>query len=125
VRRVTAARPGAGDGGGEPRLGVRRLLGTRGFRRLLASRIAAQRGDGLFQTGLGGAALFNPERQADPVAIALGLTVLLLPYSVLGPFAGALLDRWDRRQVLVVANLVRGVFIVATAVMVGVGVATL
>ncbi|HET8643054.1 MAG TPA: MFS transporter [Pseudonocardiaceae bacterium] len=116
---MTAARPGTG----EPKLGVRRLLGTRGFRRLLASRFAAQWGDGLFQTGLGGAVLFNPERQADPVAIALGLTVLLLPYSVLGPFAGALLDRWDRRQVLVVANLVRGVFIVATAVMVGAGVA--
>jgi MFS family permease len=109
---------------GVPRLGVRRLLGTRGFRRLLASRFAAQWGDGVFQAGLGGAVLFNPERQADPIAVALGLTVLLLPYSVLGPFAGALLDRWDRRQVLVLANLLRGVFIAATAIMVGAGVDT-
>jgi len=125
VRRLTAPKPGAdADGGGEPRLGVRRLVGTGGFRRLLGSRFAAQWGDGVFQTGLGGAVLFNPERQADPVAIALGLTVLLLPYSLLGPFAGALLDRWDRRRVLVFANLLRGVFIVATAVMVGTGVPT-
>lgn len=108
--------------GGESKLGVRRLFGITELRRLLASRFAAQWGDGLFQAGLGGAVLFNPERQTDPIAIAIALTVLLLPYSVLGPFAGALLDRWDRRRVLIVSNLLRGGFIAATAVMVGVGV---
>jgi MFS family permease len=122
VHRLATPGPVAGVNGGETKLGVRRLLGVSGFRRLLASRFAAQWGDGLFQAGLGGAVLFNPERQADPVAIALGLAVLLLPYSVIGPFAGALLDRWDRRRVLIVANMLRGAFIVATAVMVGIGV---
>lgn len=105
------------------RLGVRRLLGTPGFRRLLASRFAAQWGDGVFQAGLGGAVLFNPERQADPAAIAAGLAVLLLPYSLVGPFAGALLDRWDRSRVLVLANLLRGALIVLVALSVGTGVA--
>ncbi|MGH4016243.1 MAG: MFS transporter [Pseudonocardiaceae bacterium] len=105
------------------RLGVRRLLGTPGFRRLLTSRFAAQWGDGVFQAGLGGAVLFNPERQADPAAIAAGLAVLLLPYSLVGPFAGALLDRWDRSRVLVVANLLRGALIVLVALAVGSGVA--
>ncbi|MGH3915249.1 MAG: MFS transporter [Pseudonocardiaceae bacterium] len=103
--------------------GVRRLLGTPGFRRLLASRFAAQWGDGVFQAGLGGAVLFNPERHADPAAIAAGLAVLLLPYSLVGPFAGTLLDRWDRGRVLVVANLVRGALIVLVALAVGTGVA--
>ena len=41
--------------------------------------------------------------------MAAGLAVILLPYSVVGPFAGALLDRWDRRRVLLVANLLRAV----------------
>ena len=72
-------------------------------------------GDGAFQAGLGSAVLFNPERQADPAAIALGLAVLLLPYSLVDPFAGALLDRWDRRHVLVVANLLRAALIAAVA----------
>ncbi len=102
-------------------LGVRRLLATGGFRRLLASRLASQWGDGLFQAGLAGAVLFNPERHADPAAVAAGFAVLLLPYSIVGPFAGALLDRWDRRRVLVVANLTRGVFILLTAAAVGAG----
>jgi len=95
---------------------------TAGFRRLLGVRFAAQWGDGMFQAALGGAVLFNPERQADPIAVAAGLAVMLLPYSVLGPFAGALLDRWDRRQVLVVANLLRAVLVAAVAVVVAAGV---
>ncbi|HEX3791295.1 MAG TPA: MFS transporter [Pseudonocardiaceae bacterium] len=100
-------------------MGWRRLFALPGFRRLLASRFAAQWGDGLFQAGLAGAVLFNPERAANPAAIVGGFTVLLLPYSIVGPFAGALLDRWDRRRVLVVANLLRGALILFTAVAVG------
>jgi len=77
------------------------------FWRLLQVRMASQFGDGLFQATLAGALLFNPDRAADPMAIARAFTVLFLPYSLLGPFAGALMDRWDRRWVLVGANLAR------------------
>jgi hypothetical protein len=104
------------------KVGVRALLRGRGFRRLLASRVPAQWGDGFFQAALGGAVLFNPERQADPLAVAAGLAVMLLPYSVIGPFAGALLDRWDRKRALLVANLVRGALILLTAAAVVYGV---
>ncbi|MDT7616557.1 MAG: hypothetical protein QOF00_4004 [Pseudonocardiales bacterium] len=105
------------------RLGIARMLRAPGYRRLLAVRFATQWGDGLFQAALGGAVLFNPERQADPLAVATGLAVLLLPYSVIGPFAGALLDRWDRRRVLVFANLLRAVLIVVVAASVFTGLA--
>jgi len=50
---------------------------------------SAQFGDGLFQAALAGAILFNPDRAAEPLAIAGAFAVLFLPYSVLGPFAGA------------------------------------
>ena len=105
------------------RQGWLRLLRATGFRRLLAVRFAAQWGDGMFQAALGGAVLFNPEREADPLAVAAGLAVILLPYSVVGPFAGALLDRWDRRRVLLVANLLRAVLTLVVAVIVFAGVA--
>jgi MFS family permease len=105
------------------RLGWLGLLRASGFRRLLAVRFAAQWGDGMFQAALGGAVLFNPEREADPLAVAAGLAVILLPYSVVGPFAGALLDRWDRRRVLLVANLVRAVLTLVVAAIVFAGVA--
>lgn len=81
------------------------------FWRLLQVRMASQFGDGLFQAALAGALLFNPDRGADPMAIARAFAVLFLPYSLLGPFAGALMDRWDRRLVLVGATLCRLVLI--------------
>jgi hypothetical protein len=82
------------------------------FWRLLQLRMASQFGDGLFQAGMAGALLFNPDRAADPMAIARAFAVLFLPYSLLGPFAGALMDRWDRRLVLVGANIGRLILIV-------------
>ena len=85
------------------------------FWRLLELRAVSQFGDGLFQAGLAGAILFNPQRAADPWAIAAAFAVLFLPYSVLGPFAGALLDRWDRRLVLIGANSGRFVLVVGVA----------
>jgi MFS family permease len=116
---VAAAAPAGVTGTDRPeKLGWARLLRNGGFRRLVAVRFAAQWGDGMFQAALGGAVLFNPERQADPLAVAAGLAVILVPYSVVGPFAGALLDRWDRRRVLLVANLVRAFLTLAVALVV-------
>jgi hypothetical protein len=85
------------------------------FRRLLELRLVSQFGDGLFAAGLAGGILFNPERPAEPWAVAGNFAVLFLPYSLLGPFAGALLDRWDRRLVLVGANLGRLLLVLAVA----------
>jgi hypothetical protein len=99
----------------------RTVRGLPEFRRLLELRAVSQFGDGLFQAGLAGALLFNPERAADPWAIAGAFAVLFLPYSLLGPFAGALLDRWDRRLVLVGANLARLVLVLAVGGLLAIG----
>ncbi|OBK77003.1 MFS transporter [Mycobacterium sp. 1164985.4] len=93
----------------------RSVRGLPEFRRLLELRLVSQFGDGLFSAGLAGAILFNPQRAAEPWAIAGAFAVLFLPYSLLGPFAGALLDRWDRRLVLVAANAGRLVLVLAVA----------
>jgi len=83
--------------------------------------MASQFGDGLFQATLAGALLFNPDRAADPMAIARAFAVLFLPYSLLGPFAGALMDRWDRRLVLVGAAVGRLILIAAIGTILAVG----
>ena len=46
------------------------------FWRLLELRTVSQFGDGLFQAGLAGAILFNPDRAAEPLAIAGAFAVL-------------------------------------------------
>ena len=88
------------------------------FRRLIAVRVAAQSSDGVFQIGLASFVLFSPQRQPDAVAIATVLAITLLPFSILGPFVSVVLDRWSRRQILVIADLLRAGLVIALALLV-------
>ncbi|MEV0593359.1 MFS transporter [Nonomuraea cavernae] len=101
---------------------LRVVLRGRDFRRLFGTRLVSQFSDGIFQFGVVGFAFFSPENQTTALAVATGLAVLLLPYSILGPFVGVFIDRWSRRQILVLAPLVRGVLLVGAAVLVASGV---
>ncbi|MDW4908340.1 MFS transporter [Streptomyces sp. ADMS] len=96
---------------------LRVLLRLRNFRRLLAVRLLSQGADGVFQVALATYVVFSPEKQTSPAAIASAMAVLLLPYSLVGPFAGVLLDRWRRRQVFLYGNLLRALLACVTAVL--------
>ena len=91
---------------------LRVLLRFADFRRLLAVRLLSQGADGVYQVALATYVVFSPEKQTSAAAIASAMAVLLLPYSLLGPFAGVLLDRWRRRQVLLYGNLLRALLAV-------------
>jgi MFS family permease len=101
---------------------LRTLLRFPGFRRLLTVRLLSQFADGLFQAGLATYVVFSPEEETSATDIAAAMAVLLLPYSLLGPFAGVLLDRMNRRQVLFYGNLLRTVLAAATCLLVASGV---
>ena len=103
---------------------LRTLLVHADFRKLFTVRLVSQCGDGLFQIGLATLFFFNPENLATAPQVAGAFAVLLAPFTLVGPFVGPLLDRWRRRQVLLVGNAVRVVLAAALAVLmatVGVG----
>ena len=100
---------------------LREVLAGRDFRRLFGVRLVAQTGDGLLQAALATFVLFSPEREPDAVKVAAAFAILLLPYSVIGPFAGVFLDRWRRRNVLVRANLLKALFTAPIILLVLVG----
>lgn len=96
-------------------------LWTPGFRRLLATRLVSQCGDGVFQAGIAWLVLLSPDAQRTPAAFVGVLALLLLPFSVVGPFAGVVLDRWRRRQILFLGQIVRIVAVGAVAALSGLG----
>lgn len=102
---------------------LRVLLRLRDFRHLLAIRLLSQSADGVYQVALATYVVFSPEHQTSAAAIASAMAVLLLPYSLVGPFAGVLLDRWRRRQVFLYGNLARAVLAAATAALMVAGAA--
>ena len=75
--------------------------------RLLLVRWIGQATDGIFQGALATFVLFSPERQASALNAALAFTVVLLPYSIIGPFVGTVLDRVSRQRAIFISNLSR------------------
>ena len=91
------------------------VLRLGGFRRLFAVRLVSQLADGVFQAALASSILFSPERAPDAASIAAAFSVVLLPFTALGPFVGVALDRWSRRRTIVLSNAVRVVLLALVA----------
>ena len=100
---------------------LRVVLRERDFRRLFATRLISQTGDGVFTAGLGSYVFFNSTTFPNPASAATAFAVLYLPYSLIGPFAGVFIDRWSRRQILVYSAGLRSLFVVLTAGLVASG----
>ena len=83
--------------------------------RLLRVRWTGQLTDGIFQSALASFILFSPERQASAVNAAVAFAVVLLPYSIVGPFVGTVLDRFSRQRAILFANLTRSATLIVIA----------
>lgn len=58
--------------------------------------------------------LFSPQSQADAWAIAAVIALVMLPFSVVGPFVSPILDRFPRQRIVVVCDLTRLLLSVVT-----------
>jgi MFS family permease len=90
-------------------MNVWQILTDRKFSRLLRVRWTGQMTDGIFQSALASFILFSPERQANALGAALAFAVVLLPYSIIGPFVGTILDRVSRQRAIAFSNLSRAI----------------
>ncbi len=100
---------------------LRSVLSEQDFRRLFTTRLISQAGDGIYTAGFGAYVFFSATTYPDPAAAAEAFAVLYLPYSFIGPLAGVFIDRWSRRQILLVSALVRAVLVAITALLIGSG----
>ncbi len=94
-----------------------RRLGT-GFRWLVGSSWVTNLGDGIL---IAAGPLLVASQTRDPLLVASAMLALQAPWLVFGLFAGALADRLDRRLVMIVANVVRGLVLAALATVVATG----
>jgi MFS family permease len=83
--------------------------------RILTIRWSGQLTDGLFQSALASFVLFSPERAPNAIAAALAFSVVLLPYSLIGPYVGTFLDRYSRQRIVRNCNFLRAINLLAIA----------
>jgi MFS transporter len=97
------------------RRGLALIFKRRDFGLLMATQYAAQAGDGIVQTALakyvvfGGQEGFDIEAAESPEELLRIALIVFIPYTFLSPLLGVVIDRWDRRRLLAVANGLRGI----------------
>jgi MFS family permease len=80
---------------------ARVVLGLADFRVLLGARLTSQLADGVFQGFLVNELVFlSPEEQSTTAGVAVAFAILVIPFSLVGPFTGVVIDRWSRRAIL-------------------------
>ena len=90
---------------------------NRDFTFLMGAQWFAQMADGLVGAALaklitfGGAAGFDPEGATTTREALLIVLLTFLPYTLFSPFVGVLIDRWNRRRLLIGANGLRAVIL--------------
>jgi len=81
------------------------LRSNRSFRRLWCGQVISELGNWFnFIAGLG---LVRAVSKGDPGVTTLMLIARLMPFTLFAPFAGAFVDRWSRRTVMIAADLAR------------------
>lgn len=103
------------------RKGLRLLSERRDFRWLMGAQFLAQAGDGIVQTALaklivfGGQKGFDLEGARDPDELLRIALYIFIPYTIISPFLGVVMDRWNRRHLLMVANGFRALVVALIA----------
>lgn len=83
------------------------LRGNRPFRYLWSGQVISELGNWFnFIAGLG---LVRSVSAAAPGATAIMLVARLVPFALFAPVAGAFVDRWSRRTVMIVSDLARAI----------------
>lgn len=93
--------------------GYRAVLRNAAFRRLWVGQAISGLGDALYRLAL---ILLITEQTKSPYAIALASLAQLLPVILFGPFVGVLVDRWEKKRVMLAADVVRGCLVLVPLV---------
>ena len=87
---------------------MKQLLAVRDFRLLFIGQAMSNWGDGLTTITL----LILTQRLTGSVAAVAGTAIAVaLPQLLFGMLAGVYVDRWDRRRVMIVSDVVRGLLV--------------
>ncbi|MDQ6682188.1 MAG: MFS transporter [Chloroflexota bacterium] len=95
-----------------------RLVRNRNFSLLWAGQLVSFFGDRVHQVALG----VLVAQRGSPLEVGFTFAATAVPNVVLGPLAGALADRWDRRRTMIGCDLVRAGLVLLVPLAIGVSI---
>ncbi len=88
--------------------GMRAVLANQNFRQLWIGQTISQVGDGL--TNLALLIVIN-KLTGSTAALAVMMIVMAVPQLVFGLISGVFVDRWDRKRIMILSDILRGLLI--------------
>ena len=107
--------PGASGASGERRR-CEPLIRNRNFSLLWTGQLISFFGDRIHQVALGVLLI----EVGTPLDLGIALAMTAAPNVLLGPLAGALVDRWDRRVTMIVCDILRAGMVLLVPIVVGI-----
>lgn len=87
---------------------------NKNFFLLWTGKIVSQVGDKFYGIAL---AWWILQKTHSPATMGFFMAASTLPGLLLGPFAGTLIDRWNRKHIIIISDIVRGLLVVVTALL--------
>jgi DHA3 family macrolide efflux protein-like MFS transporter len=94
----------------KPRASYRDILRTRNFLLLWTGQAISYIGDQFHFIAIMGLLLYEHNVSASEVGMLM--VSLSAPSLIIGPLAGVYVDRWSRKQVMIVSDIIRGVLVI-------------
>jgi DHA3 family macrolide efflux protein-like MFS transporter len=115
VRAPAPVGTGPAVAGGAVRVGAMRhpyvrLASNGPFSAMWLGQVVSSLGDRVHQVAL--VFLVTRATNSSPLALGLVFAAMTVPSFLVGPVAGALVDRWDRKRVMVGSDLIRAAIVV-------------
>src|SRR5687767_7758890 len=104
--------PGSQEDGSSPEARPSRIFGTPAFFRLWLAQVVSATGDWLGLMAIIALTAAVSSR-AEGVAVGLVLGARVAPGFFLAPWAGVLVDRWDRKKVMITCDLARAAVMIS------------
>lgn len=93
---------------------MKNVLINRNFILLWVGRLVSQVGDKFYGIAL---AWWVLQKTQSPVIMGMLMVTSALPGLLIAPWAGVYIDRWYRKPVIIVADVIRGLFVLAVAIL--------
>ena len=97
------------------------VFSNRSFSALMGTQFVAQAADGIVQASLAKSIAFGGQKGFDVTSapstryLLVVVLALYVPYTLVSPFVGAFIDRYDRKRLLIRSNLFRAAVVLVAA----------
>lgn len=99
---------------------MKHILNNRNFLLLWSSQLVEQIGNGLnLMAMIAWVISFSPDPAVNTLRMSILMAAMGIPIALFGPFAGVIVDKFNKRTILLISSMLRGLFVLVIYFIIG------